>query len=121
MPGAPPSDWRRRADRLLRRCGAATLEHPGGLLLAHLERVARILEDWRADGVLQAAGLCHACYGTDGFGVPLLTLDERSELAETIGDDAEAVVYRYASCDRSATYPGSAPGRRSSSPTVSPA
>jgi hypothetical protein len=35
----------------------------------------------------------------------LLPLDRRTDLAALIGDEAEAIVYLYASCDRKATYP----------------
>jgi len=51
------------------------------------------------------AGLCHACYGTDGFPVALLALHERALLAHHIGPAAEALVYRYASCDRRTVHP----------------
>lgn len=89
---------------LLRTLGADGIDHPGGTLLAHLMRVAKMLEEWGADEDIQLAGLCHAAYGTDGFDVALLSLNERAVLAETIGDTAEAVVYLYASCDRKQTY-----------------
>jgi hypothetical protein len=85
---------------------AGAIEHPGGTLLAHLGRVEELLASWGARPALVAAGLCHAFYGTDGFGVALLGLDQRAELVEAIGEEAEALVYFYASCDRKATYPG---------------
>ncbi|MEV7028405.1 DUF6817 domain-containing protein, partial [Kitasatospora sp. NPDC093558] len=91
---------------LLRELGAAELPHPGGTLLAHLERVRRQLADWCARPELQLAGLCHAAYGTDGFPAALLPLDRRADLAAVIGPEAERIVHRYASCDRRATYPG---------------
>ncbi|MET8009056.1 DUF6817 domain-containing protein [Streptomyces sp. NPDC005271] len=90
---------------LLRRLGAAGIAHPGGTLLAHLQRVRARLAAWGARPDLQLAGLCHAFYGTDGFPVTLLPLDRRTELAAVIGAEAEALVYLYASCDREATYP----------------
>jgi hypothetical protein len=70
-------------------------------------------DDWarRADQLLlasadlRAAGLCHACYGTDGFPPSLLGVDERPRLAEVIGAEAENIVYRYGSCERAAVYP----------------
>ena len=99
-----PSDWWSRAEDLLRRHRADTLEHPGGTLLAHVVRVAHLLEEWGAGEDLQAAGLCHACYGTDGFPVPLLELSERHVLAAAIGSAAESTVYVYAGCERAATY-----------------
>ncbi|MGC4987447.1 MULTISPECIES: DUF6817 domain-containing protein [unclassified Streptomyces] len=103
MPASPdPAD---RAVVLLRKLGAADIAHPGGTLVAHLQRVQGQLALWGARPALQVAGLCHAFYGTDGFPTALLPLDSRAELAEAIGTEAEAIVYLYASCDRRATYP----------------
>jgi hypothetical protein len=93
------------AERLLRARGAAGIDHPGGTLLDHLFRVRALLDEWGASSDVQLAGLCHAAYGTDGFGVTLLDTTERSTLAEAIGEPAEALVYLYGSCDRAATYP----------------
>ncbi|MCY1141070.1 hypothetical protein OWR29_23985 [Actinoplanes sp. Pm04-4] len=90
---------------LLRSRGAAEVAHPGGTLLVHLIRVSEQLAAWGAPADVQAAGLCHAAYGTDGFRSSLLSLDERPTLAEVIGGDAEELVYLYGSCDRAATYP----------------
>ncbi|MBK3578192.1 hypothetical protein JHN63_31190 [Streptomyces sp. MBT65] len=90
---------------LLRRLGADTVPHPGGTLLAHLERVRARLSGWGARPALQLAGLGHAFYGTDGFPTALLPLDRRAELRAVIGPEAEAIVYFYASCDRKASYP----------------
>ncbi|WP_327066130.1 hypothetical protein OG500_09775 [Kitasatospora sp. NBC_01250] len=86
--------------------GAAGIEHPGGTLLAHLERVRAMLAAWGARPELQSAGLCHAAYGTDGFAVALLAPQGpgRAELVRRIGPAAEEIVYRYASCDRKASY-----------------
>jgi len=85
--------------------GAEAVEHPGGTLLAHLRRVASLLEQWGAAEEVQRAGLCHACYGTDGFAVSLLELSERDVLARYVGVRAESWVYLYGSCDRGAVYP----------------
>lgn len=93
-----------RARALLRACGAEGMEHPGGTLLTHLERVRERLDAWGARAELQLAGLCHAFYGTDGFGASLLPLERRGELAAVIGEEAEQLVYLYASCDREASY-----------------
>lgn len=97
--------WRKRAETLMVERGADRLDHPGGTLLGHVGRVCDLLTEWGHDEDLQAAGLCHACYGTDGFGFPLLPLDERRRLVDVIGARAERWVYRYASCDRKTTYP----------------
>jgi hypothetical protein len=94
-----------RAEELLREAGAEEIPHPGGTLLAHLRRVRELLGDWGAPAPVQLAGLCHAAYGTDGFPVALLDLDERARLVAAIGPDAESLVHLYGSCDRSAVYP----------------
>ncbi|MER6731370.1 DUF6817 domain-containing protein [Streptomyces puniciscabiei] len=98
-------DSRAAAVAFLRERGAARLAHPGGTLLAHLQRVERQLAEWGARPALRLAGLCHACYGTDGFPGALLPPERRAELAAVIGTEAEALVYLYGSCDRKATYP----------------
>ncbi|GAA2066835.1 hypothetical protein GCM10009801_13670 [Streptomyces albiaxialis] len=101
---APPAAAE-QALAFLRRSGAESIAHPGGTLLAHLQRVREQLSVWGARPALQLAGLCHAFYGTDGFSTALLALDRRTDLAAVIGTEAEAIVYLYASCDRKATYP----------------
>jgi hypothetical protein len=85
--------------------GAGQLAHPGGTLYEHLNRVATLLAEWGADQDLQVAGLCHASYGTNGFGQALLTLDERPVLHALAGARVESLVYLYGSCDRAAVYP----------------
>ena len=90
---------------LLRELGAADIAHPGGTLVTHLQRVQGQLAKWGARPARQVAGLCHAFYGTDGFPTALLSTESRTELAEVIGAEAEAIVYLYGSCDRKATYP----------------
>lgn len=90
---------------LLASRGAAEMPHPGGTLLAHLERVSALLCQWGARPTVRLAGLCHAYYGTDGFGVALGEPASRDELAGVIGEEAERLVYFYASCDRHFSYP----------------
>ncbi|MCD9874971.1 DUF6817 domain-containing protein [Streptomyces guryensis] len=92
-------------EEFLRGHGADQLPHPGGTLLAHLLRVQGLLAVWEAGPALQAAGLCHAAYGTDGFAPTLLPLTERATLVALIGEPAEALVYLYAGCDRATVYP----------------
>lgn len=103
MPGSPAGADRAMA--LLCELGAGDIAHPGGTLVAHLQRVRKQLAVWGARPALQVAGLCHAFYGTDGFPTALLSPNSRTALAEVIGAEAEAIVYLYASCDRKATYP----------------
>jgi Domain of unknown function (DUF6817) len=90
---------------LLVSLGAGEIGHAGASLLEHLGRTHDRLAAWGADEQLQTVGLAHAFYGTDGFDRQLLTLDQRSELREVIGEAAEAEVYLYASCGRDRTYP----------------
>ncbi|MEU3777557.1 DUF6817 domain-containing protein [Streptomyces sp. NPDC032472] len=101
QPHELPSDLRESAAlALLRELGAEGIAHPGGSLLAHLQRVRAVLGAWGARPELCLAGLCHAFYGTDGFATALLPLSRRAELAQAIGGEAEGIVYLYASCDR---------------------
>jgi hypothetical protein len=53
---------------------------------------------------VQLAGLMHAVYGTDGFDLTLLGLDQRATLRDLIGVDAERQVYLYAAGDRGRTW-----------------
>ncbi|MBA9005749.1 DUF6817 domain-containing protein [Thermomonospora cellulosilytica] len=48
---------------------------------------------------------CHAFYGTDGFATALGDPGRRGDLIEVIGPEAERLVYLYAACDRSRSYP----------------
>lgn len=85
--------------------GAAGIAHPGGTLLAHLQRTGALLGQWGARPAVRLAGLCHAWYGTDGFAVALGEVARRDELAALIGAEAEHLVYFYAACDRRFCYP----------------
>jgi Domain of unknown function (DUF6817) len=71
-------------------------------LYEHLLRVAALLGEWEAGRGLQVAGLCHACYRTEGYPHVLLGLGERPVLSALIGARAESLVYLYGSCDRAA-------------------
>ena len=86
-------------------CGAGLEPHRRGAILEHLEGTEGVLRSWNAREPLVLAGLCHAVYGTDGLIDPLVPLDERHRLAEVVGDEAEQIVYFYASCDRAFVYP----------------
>ena len=95
---------RERVCTFLRSCEAERLVHPGGSLYEHLCRVSMLLSDWGADETMQMAGLCHACYGTDGFDHAMVDVTDRRTLVELIGPTAEELVYLYCSCDRAAVY-----------------
>lgn len=105
-PGADGESATQAAIGLLVARGAREIAHPGGTLLAHLWRVHELLGEWGARPVARLAGLTHAYYGTDGFPVSLGEVTtQREELAAVIGEEAEQLVYFYASCDRGFTYP----------------
>lgn len=91
---------------LLIDCGAGKIDHPGGTLLSHLKRVSALLDGWGARPALRTAGLGHAFYGTDGFAAALVGLADRDRVRAALGEEAEAIVYRYAACDRKFSYPG---------------
>jgi hypothetical protein len=84
--------------------GADGIGHAGGSLYDHLCRVHDRLAGLGCDADVRLAGLTHAAYGTDGFGVTLLDLAERAELRALIGAHAEEHVYRYGGCDRGRTW-----------------
>lgn len=85
--------------------GAATMAHPGGTLLDHLNRVARRLQSWGQPAEIALAGLAHAAYGTAGFADHLITPGRRGELVHIIGERAEELVYCYGACVRDLAYP----------------
>jgi uncharacterized protein (TIGR00369 family) len=93
------------AIELLAARGAGGIAHPGGTLLAHLRRVHTLVERWGARPAVRLAALCHAFYGTDGFATALGEVTDRDDLARVIGEEAERLVYFYASCDRAYSYP----------------
>jgi hypothetical protein len=82
-----------------------TTPHVFGDLLTHLVGVETLVRAWGGSELLALAALGHATYGTDGFPPHILELDQRSVLSEVIGEEAEALVYFYASCDRGFFYP----------------
>lgn len=84
----------------LRRQGAEQIAHPGGNLYVHLCRVSERLAVLGCARDVQAAGLTHAAYGTDGFDVTLVDRADRAVLRDLVGADAEELVYLYGACDR---------------------
>jgi hypothetical protein len=85
--------------------GTDQTPHVFGDLLSHLKGVEALVRVWGGSELLALAALGHATYGTDGFPPHILELKDRAELAAVIGDEAEALVYFYASCDRGFFYP----------------
>ncbi len=76
------------------------VNHIEGTLFEHLEGTKNLLSRWGASTELQDAGLYHAIYGTNGFDLPLLSLDKRAQVSAIIGEEAEVIVYLYCACER---------------------
>ncbi len=85
--------------------GTAGTPHVFGDLLTHLEGVEALTRAWGGSDLLALVALGHATYGTDGFPPHILELGDRPVLAAVVGEEAEALVYFYASCDRGHFYP----------------
>lgn len=99
------AEYRAGALEFLVAHGTATTPHIFGDLLSHLTGVEELVRAWGGSDLLALAALGHATYGTHGFEPHILELDDRPALAAVLGDEAEALVYFYASCDRNAFYP----------------
>ncbi len=89
----------------LRALGADATAHVAGSLAAHLERTEGWLRRFGAREALCCAGRHHAIYGTAGIHGALVPLTDRQAIAAAIGSEAEAIVYRYAACDRDRFHP----------------
>jgi hypothetical protein len=85
--------------------GAGDFAHLTGSLEAHFIGVHDLLAKWGARPVLCDAGLYHAAYGTTKFTQIMVPLERRGLVAAIIGGQAEAIVYRYCSCDRVTLWP----------------
>ncbi len=91
--------------KALQDLGAGEFQHLDGSLADHLIGTRELLSVWSAPIYLQDAGLFHAAYGTAGFGEKLVSTGQRADIAATIGERAEEVVYHYCACDRDFLYP----------------
>jgi hypothetical protein len=89
----------------LKLLGAGDLPHLNGSLITHLQATESILKSWGASQVLTTAGLFHAVYGTGNANNSMVALSQRTKIADVIGEQAEALVYLYCSCDRDYVFP----------------
>lgn len=85
--------------------GAGDFAHLDGTLIDHLTGTADLLKLWSASGTLQDAGLFHAAYGTAGFDTKMVSINQRENISEIIGNEAEDIVYTYCACDRAYFWP----------------
>lgn len=75
--------------------GAATANHTGRSLLAHLQGTHRILCAAGADHDICAAGLFHSVYGTDNFKPVTIEHTRRQEVSALIGPVAESYAWLF--------------------------
>lgn len=87
--------------KALQALGAGEFQHLNGTLEQHLQGTAALLQQWQARDALVSAGLFHAAYGTAGFDETLVTMQQRNDIANIIGEEAEELVYFYCASDRS--------------------
>jgi len=104
VPVAAPIAIDTAYERLLA-LGAGEVNHVAGTLALHLRRTEALLRRFGNRDALCAAGLYHAVYSTAGFPVALCAVAARRTIADTIGDEAERIVYQYGACDRTAFHP----------------
>lgn len=89
----------------LTKLGATGVQHLNGSLIDHLIGTRELLTAWSASSELQDAGLYHAVYGTSGLNDELVSVKQRSTIADIIGAKAEEIVYQYCACDREFFWP----------------
>ncbi|MDN3612427.1 hypothetical protein QWZ16_22775 [Vibrio ostreicida] len=80
--------------KILQELGAGDFQHLNVSLESHLRGTETILKKWGSDEVLQVAGLFHAAFGTSGFDASMVSLHQRQDIANVIGQQEEALVYR---------------------------
>lgn len=82
--------------------GAAAVPHSGRSLYEHLCGVNSILRAWEQAESVCAAGMFHSIYSTEKFRHTTLPMSERSRLQAVIGEEAEQLVYLFATLPRAA-------------------
>jgi hypothetical protein len=96
-----PDDYRRF---LLEQTKAGSIRHGGRTLYAHLAGTCDLLETWNSPVSVCAAGLFHSVYGTNMFRRWVWPIGDRETIRELIGDDAERLVYMFATMARPAAF-----------------
>jgi len=80
--------------------GIEQIAHTQKNYLGHLISVHRLMQSFGFDEDLCRAGLFHSIYGTEKFQGFKLSLEQRGELVELIGDRAERLAYWNCLMDR---------------------
>jgi hypothetical protein len=84
----------------LQRFDAHKIKHSKRTLLDHLVGTFEILQAASQPEEISFAGLFHSIYGTNAFVHQTLSLGNRSELVGLIGEQAEALAWRFCQLDR---------------------
>ena len=82
--------------------GVENFKHINGNLLSHLKGTQELLAKWGNREALYSAGLYHAVYGTQGF--KKQATNDRTKIINTIGEEAEKIVFYFSTCDREHFY-----------------
>lgn len=84
----------------LSRWGAHLLPHSGRTLQEHLLGTCNLLKAWGCPPHVCKAGMFHSIYGTNAFQRSCLTEGDRAMLHDSIGVEAERLVYLFSVSDR---------------------
>ncbi len=99
MSSSPPAE----AIALLKELGAEEIEHHAERsLLEHLSATFTLLTAWGATKELALAGLCHSVYSTSEFGDARLDPQNRDQVRDVIGTEAERLAFLFCAMDRAA-------------------
>ncbi|MGA2736632.1 MAG: aspartyl/asparaginyl beta-hydroxylase domain-containing protein [Bryobacteraceae bacterium] len=82
--------------------GAHDVSHSGRSLYEHLCGVNSILRAWEQPESICNAGMFHSIYSTEKFRHTTLSMNERPRLQAAIGEEAERLVYLFATLPRTA-------------------
>ena len=80
----------------LKEIGCDNQQHSGNRsLLHHLVGVSLMLSEGEASDALCIAGLFHSIYGTSVFRPKMISMEDRDEIKDLIGIEAENLVYQF--------------------------
>jgi hypothetical protein len=96
-----PDDYRKF---LLERTEAEVIRHSRRTLYTHLAGTHALLEAWGNPAPVCAAGLFHSIYGTNAFQHWAWSIADRDTIRELIGEEAEGLVYLFATMKRPAAF-----------------
>lgn len=80
--------------------GAHERAHSGRALADHLAGTYRLLKAWGCHDDVCSAGLFHSIYGTSRYSDACVSMGQRVEISNKIGDYAEQLVYLFYLADR---------------------